>query len=130
MTDAVPEQTLTAIRANADLLIGELGPQSGVTPFGLNEDSVRYVEGFIERQRAQGGDWSGLVGSLNATLTVYASVTGQLWLPRRRGLFLFDAASGTDELVLVREIADQYLQLVYDPVGVTGGTFDCNVYGK
>lgn len=40
------------IQANVDLVIRTLGPESGVD-FGLNPDSVAYVEGFIERQRVQ-----------------------------------------------------------------------------
>jgi hypothetical protein len=40
------------IQANVDLVIRTLGPESGVD-FGLNPESLTYVEGFIERQRVQ-----------------------------------------------------------------------------
>jgi hypothetical protein len=41
------------IRANADLTINMLGPVSDVANFGYNSDSVKWVEGFIERQRVR-----------------------------------------------------------------------------
>jgi hypothetical protein len=40
----------TALRNNAQLAIEQLGPLSGLD-FGLNRESVEWVEGFIERQR-------------------------------------------------------------------------------
>lgn len=40
------------IKKNAQLVIEQLGPLSGID-FGLNRDSVEWVEGFIERQRAR-----------------------------------------------------------------------------
>ena len=41
-----------AIRENARLVIDTLGPLSGMeTRFGYNRESVRWAEGFIERQR-------------------------------------------------------------------------------
>lgn len=39
-----------AIKANADLVIRQLGPLSGVE-FGYNSASVAWVDGFIEKQR-------------------------------------------------------------------------------
>ncbi len=45
-----------AIRANAALAIEQLGPASELgDAFGYNRDSVKWVEGFIERQRIAGG---------------------------------------------------------------------------
>jgi len=41
------------IRANAELTIRMLGPISDVANFGYNSDSVKWVEGFIERQRVR-----------------------------------------------------------------------------
>jgi hypothetical protein len=49
---------LTPIRNNADLVITTLGPESGVR-FGLNRESVAWVEGFIEDQRG-GAEAAGL----------------------------------------------------------------------
>lgn len=40
------------IKKNADLVIKQFAPLSGIN-FGLNRDSVEWVEGFIERQRAR-----------------------------------------------------------------------------
>src|SRR5687768_11229557 len=43
---------IEAIRKNADLVIKQFAPLSGID-FGLNRESVEWVEGFIERQRAR-----------------------------------------------------------------------------
>jgi len=40
------------IRANAELVIKQLGPLSGLA-FGYNADSVVWVDGFIEQQRSR-----------------------------------------------------------------------------
>ena len=41
-----------SIKKNAGLVIKQFAPLSGIE-FGLNRDSVEWVEGFIERQRAR-----------------------------------------------------------------------------
>ena len=41
------------IRANAERTIRAMGPISGIEAFGCNADSVKWVEGFIERQRVR-----------------------------------------------------------------------------
>jgi hypothetical protein len=41
------------IGANAELTIKTLGPLSDLANFGYNSDSVKWVEGFIERQRVR-----------------------------------------------------------------------------
>jgi hypothetical protein len=46
-------RTEEKIRANAELTIKMLGPLSGIANFGYNPDSVKWVEGFIERQRVR-----------------------------------------------------------------------------
>jgi hypothetical protein len=47
---------LQAIRANAQLVLEQLGPISDLgEQFGYNLESLRYVEGFIERFRARTG---------------------------------------------------------------------------
>jgi hypothetical protein len=48
MSDEDPR--LAMIRANADLVVSELGPLSGID-FGYNAASVGWVDGYIERQR-------------------------------------------------------------------------------
>jgi hypothetical protein len=44
------EDARRTLRANAELAIERLGPVSRLD-FGLNRESVEWVEGFIERQR-------------------------------------------------------------------------------
>ena len=46
-------EELGKIRANADLAIEQFGPASGQTGFGYTPESVKWVEGFIERQRVR-----------------------------------------------------------------------------
>jgi len=41
------------LQANAKLAIDTLSPLSDVSPFGFNRESVAWVEGYIERQRAR-----------------------------------------------------------------------------
>ena len=41
-----------SIKKNAELVIKQFAPLSAIE-FGLNRDSVEWVEGFIERQRAR-----------------------------------------------------------------------------
>jgi hypothetical protein len=43
---------LDLIKKNTKLVIEKLGPLSGID-FGLNRESVEWIEGFIERQRAR-----------------------------------------------------------------------------
>ncbi|MEU6780376.1 hypothetical protein ABZ912_14325 [Nonomuraea angiospora] len=77
------EQELQQIEANVSLAIDQLGPLSDVD-FGLNEESVEWVEGFIERQRSrpeldleQIARLVGVLGSfLGASL---AAATGGRW---------------------------------------------------
>jgi hypothetical protein len=46
---------LEGIRINADTVVRELGPLSGLgTRFGFNRVSVEWVEGYIERLRDSG----------------------------------------------------------------------------
>src|SRR5262245_6153776 len=72
-----------AIEANVRLAIDELGPLSDVE-FGLNPESVEWVEGFIVRQRGRPGfdpeKVSGLVGVLGSFLGECIVVaTGGSW---------------------------------------------------
>ncbi|GAA4214466.1 hypothetical protein [Microbispora amethystogenes] len=59
--------SIEKIEANVAFAIEKLGPLSDV-PFGLDEDSVAWVEGFIDRQRSRPGfdpdDVEGLTGVL------------------------------------------------------------------
>ncbi len=67
MSDApLSPELLAAIRANTQMAISELGGTSGLRGFGLNEKSVAWVEGFIERQR--GADPGALVSVLGSFL--------------------------------------------------------------
>jgi hypothetical protein len=46
------DEQLRGIQANVDMVIEQLGPGSGID-FGLNRESVAWVDGFVERQRAR-----------------------------------------------------------------------------
>lgn len=46
------DNQIESIKKNADLVIKQFASLSGIE-FGLNRDSVEWVEGFIERQRAR-----------------------------------------------------------------------------
>lgn len=41
------------IRANAELVVGQLRGASGIEGFGYNAESVEWLDGFIERQRVR-----------------------------------------------------------------------------
>ncbi|MEV4178680.1 hypothetical protein [Nonomuraea sp. NPDC049709] len=77
------EQELRWIEENVSLAIEQLGPLSDVD-FGLNRESVEWVEGFIERQRSR-PDFDperidGLVGVLGSFLGAsVAAATGGRW---------------------------------------------------
>ena len=43
------------ISANAELVVGQLRQASGMEDFGYNAESVAWLDGFIERQRARPG---------------------------------------------------------------------------
>lgn len=43
---------MNVFKKDADLAISQLGPLSGLD-FGMNRDSVEWVDGFIERQRSR-----------------------------------------------------------------------------
>src|SRR5260370_36585582 len=47
------DDQLNQIKQNASLVISECGPLSGMPQFGLNRDSLIWVEGYIERLRDQ-----------------------------------------------------------------------------
>jgi hypothetical protein len=46
------DDQIELIKKNANLVIEQFGPLTEID-FGLNRDSVEWVEGFIERQRAR-----------------------------------------------------------------------------
>lgn len=77
------EQYEEQARANARLVVRQLGPLSGID-FGLNRESVEWVEGFIERQRARPDFDADSVGGLVDTLGSFlgeciAANTGGAW---------------------------------------------------
>jgi hypothetical protein len=79
---SIEAERLEQIRANAAFVVEKLGEISGMD-FGLDEASVGWVEGFIERQRAslQGADADGLVNVLGCYLgeAVIAAVPDARW---------------------------------------------------
>ncbi|MEU4836220.1 hypothetical protein [Streptosporangium sp. NPDC023615] len=76
-------EELPRIQENVTLAIEELGPLSDVD-FGLNRESVEWVEGFIERQRSRPGfdpeRIDGLIGVLGSFLgECVVAATGGHW---------------------------------------------------
>jgi hypothetical protein len=76
-------EELQKIEENVSLAIDHLGPLSDVD-FGLNRESVEWVDGFIERRRAQSGfdleRADGLVGVLGSFLgACLVAATGGRW---------------------------------------------------
>lgn len=61
------------IRGNADLVIEELGPISGVEGFGYGPESVAWVDGYIERQRQRMTD----PDAVSSLVSVLGSYLGQ-----------------------------------------------------
>jgi hypothetical protein len=77
------DEELRQIEANVRLAIEQLGPLGDVD-FGLNSESVQWVEGFIERQRARDdfdvANVGGLVGVLGSFLgACVIAGTGARW---------------------------------------------------
>ncbi|MEO3792996.1 hypothetical protein ABGB14_22505 [Nonomuraea sp. B10E15] len=77
------EDELRLIQENVTLAIDRLGPLSDVD-FGLNRESVEWVDGFIERQRSRPGfdpeQIDGLVGVLGSFLgACVAAATDGHW---------------------------------------------------
>jgi len=71
------------LEENVRLAIAQLGPLSGLD-FGLDRESLRYVEGFLERQRERPGfdpdAAGGLIGVVGAFLgACVAEATGGEW---------------------------------------------------
>jgi hypothetical protein len=85
MSDApLSPELLAAIRANAEMAVSELGGTSGMSDFGLNEKSVAWVEGFIERQR--GSDPGALVSVLGSFLgEAIIARAGGAWMQNEQG---------------------------------------------
>ncbi|HWA20759.1 MAG TPA: hypothetical protein VG735_00015 [Caulobacterales bacterium] len=85
MSDApLSPELLAAIRANAEMAVSELGGTSGMSDFGLNEKSVAWVEGFIERQR--GSDPGALVSVLGSFLgEAIIARAGGAWMQSEQG---------------------------------------------
>ncbi len=85
-------ETAQGIAGNTALVIRELGPQSGLD-FGLNAASVEWLEGFIERQRAQGSTGADLTSVLGSFLgDAIIAAAGGAWAQDEAGLVgvLFD----------------------------------------
>lgn len=75
----VAAETLEAIARNRDLVIAQFGPVSEIAGFGLNAESVGWIEGFIERQRERGppGNLVSVLGSFIGEAIIAA--TGGRW---------------------------------------------------
>ncbi len=85
---AINEDRLELIHANAELVVRELAHASG-GPFGYDQESVAWVEGFIERQRAEHPDTSGgLISVLGSYLgeAIIEAVPGSEWAEDNNGV--------------------------------------------
>jgi hypothetical protein len=74
MTDEEREEQLGHIQKNAALVLAELTSVSDVGDFGLNRASLVWVEGYLERQRAQGGHDAAAISNL---VGVFGSYLGE-----------------------------------------------------
>lgn len=61
------------LRSNAELAVAELGSLSGLDSFGYDEQSVDWVEGYIERLRANWPEG----GAADKLVTVLGSYLGE-----------------------------------------------------
>jgi hypothetical protein len=77
------DDRIDLIKKNAELVIEKLGPLSGIA-FGLNRDSVEWVEGFIERQRSQPGFDPNNPGNL---VSVLGSFLGECLIAKAGGVW-------------------------------------------
>jgi hypothetical protein len=80
------------IRKNTELVIEKFGPSSGIN-FGLNRESVEWIESYIERERARvdfdlDEDADDLVGGLGSFLgeCIIAKAGGEWRLSETQGL--------------------------------------------
>jgi hypothetical protein len=93
----IDPERLGKIRANADFVVRQLGSMSGID-FGLNQASVAWTEGFLERQRGTlaGGDGDGIVNVLGSFLgeAIIAAVPGAQWTDDEAGNLGILFASG------------------------------------
>lgn len=75
-------------------------------------------------------DWTGLTGTVNATVQVNISDDGAAnWLAKSSGQITLSGASGSAYLPFA-QTPEQLYQLVYTAGTVTGGTVSCWVFGK
>lgn len=92
----IDEERRGLIRANAELVTRELTTLRGET-VGLDADSVAYVEGFLERQRAQSATAArDLVGVLGCYLgeAIIAAAPGADWAEDGDGTLIVQFANG------------------------------------
>jgi hypothetical protein len=85
---SIDAERLEMIRANAAFVVRELGPLSGID-FGLDQASVAWTEGFLERQRTRlaEGDGDGLINVLGSYLgeAIIGAVPGAGWAEDANG---------------------------------------------
>ena len=81
---------LDLIKQNATLAIRELGPLSRID-FGLNRESVEWVEGYIERLRTHEDFGSNPTGNL---VSVLGSFLGECIIAKAGGEWRFEEGHG------------------------------------
>jgi hypothetical protein len=116
--DDVPDAQEIAPK-QADQVIERLGPISGID-FGRNEDSVVWVDGFIEQYRQKPDDHDGLIVMLGCFLgeCIVAEYGGR-WVNTDRGWAIrFD----TGDAYPIAKVASQFDK------GVAGGESIYDLY--
>lgn len=75
--------------------------------------------------------WSGLTGTINATVQVYASGRPNLpWAAKDAAILPISGSSGTSLISLSGVIPEPYIAVSYVAGTVTGGTIDIYISGK
>jgi hypothetical protein len=103
------QERLRRIRANADLAVEQLRAASGMEDFGFDAPSVKWVEGFIERQRGSDNATPDFIKNLSSVLGCYLGecivrAYGGHWSDDERGLCVeFDDGNAAFPLAKVRK---------------------------
>ncbi len=91
------EESLTLeekLRLNAEMVIENLSQHAGFE-LGFNEESVEWIDGFIERQRAREGEPGGLVNTIGSFLgECMCRKLGGEWKPQPNGQLAVEFSDG------------------------------------
>lgn len=97
---------------------------------GVNHTSAAIDTGLDNSASVQ-CDWSGLTGSINATVQLNSSSDGGIkWIPKTDASFTLSGATGAQLISLNQIVTEQFYQIVYTAGTTSGGTLDCWFLGK